>query len=100
MRKKHWQGYGVLDIKKIKDTKKDGIRNIEIRVRGNHEYGLELPYNDKYTLAQWLGSVGKFTYDEVISYTNGAEEYELIDGLSTGVCYYNIKAKVKENARS
>ena len=40
MKIKHWQGYGCVNATKVKMTTKDNIRNLIIRVSGNHECGL------------------------------------------------------------
>lgn len=72
MKIKHWQGYGSVEAKVIKKTalylanQLFVSRTIEIRVTGNHEYGL-MNY-DKYDIAQWLGrkSLGNFTMDEIV----------------------------------
>lgn len=71
MKLKHWQGYGSVEAKVIKRTALHlaynlfASRSIEIRVKGDHEYGL-MNY-DKYDIARWLGrkSLGNFTMDEI-----------------------------------
>ena len=52
MKIKHWQGYGCVNATKVKMKTKDGLRNLIIRVSGNHEYGLSR--NDKYDVSNWL----------------------------------------------
>ena len=57
MRIKHWQGYGTLEAKRISTkTKIDPFygdtKTVHIRVKGNHEWGLER--NDKYDVFNWL----------------------------------------------
>ena len=47
MKIKHWQGYGTVDARKIKDGAK-----LHIRVSGNHEWGLRR--DDEYDLFNWL----------------------------------------------
>ncbi len=98
MKRKHWQGYGTINAKVIKKTpifREDGIlqRSITIRVTGNHEYGLELMHYDPYTIAQWLGPVGKFKYEDVLQYIKTPEQDVLIDGLSVGQVDYAIWLK-------
>ena len=48
MKIKHWQGYGTVEAKKIKDNS----CTLHIRVSGNHEWGIER--NDDYDLFNWL----------------------------------------------
>lgn len=56
MKIKHWQGYGCVDAKKIsmKDHVRYGetVRELHIRVTGEHEYGLAR--HDTYDVANWL----------------------------------------------
>ena len=49
MKIKHWQGYGCVNATKVKMKTKNGLRNLIIRVSGNHEYGLSR--NDKYDVS-------------------------------------------------
>lgn len=75
MKIKHWQGYGSVDAKVIKKITTVGLNTgndhyeelINIRVKGNHEYGLET--HDKHFVAQWLGrkSLGNFEVKDIIS---------------------------------
>ena len=66
MRIKHWQGYGLLNAEKVSDNTyktgeyvrtTEGIyhapRVIQIRVTGDHEWGLDRHY-DKYDCYNWL----------------------------------------------
>ena len=48
MKIKHWQGYGLLEAKKMPN---DGA-TLHIRVSGDHEYGIHL--EDEYDLFNWL----------------------------------------------
>ena len=54
---KHWQGYGHLEAKRISTkTNKDPFygdtKTMTIRVKGNHEWGIER--NDTYDVYNWL----------------------------------------------
>ena len=53
MRIKHWQGYGCVNAKRI-STRRIGIADyeVEILVRGNHEWGLEAV--SRYAIWEWL----------------------------------------------
>lgn len=60
MKIKHWQGYGIVEAKKLqKSTTPDGKTFLEILVYGNHEYGLER--KDAFDLKRWL--IDKFDKD-------------------------------------
>ena len=52
MRVQHWQGYGCVNMKKIKSSINGNKKTIVIEVIGNHEYGLER--NDKYDVFNWI----------------------------------------------
>ena len=99
MRIKHWQGYGSVNAKvKEKDStySLQGMTNrcVVIEVRGNHEYGLEV-YKDNYTVAKWLGKVGGFTPEELVSYTSFSYyERDNAKGLDEECCNYTINLKV------
>ena len=41
MRIKHYQGYGIINAEKIKSKHINGRNYIDIKVWGNHEYGLD-----------------------------------------------------------
>ena len=63
MRIKHWQGYGILEAKRIPDKDFDLV----VTVSGNHERGLRR--DDMYDLFNWLikrfdKSVKDMTYAE------------------------------------
>lgn len=48
MQIKHWQGYGKVEAKRIKDNS----CTLHVRVKGNHEWGLVR--DDEYDLFNWL----------------------------------------------
>lgn len=48
MKIKHWQGYGLLDAKKMPNNG----ATLHIRVSGNHEWGIH--NEDEYDLFNWL----------------------------------------------
>ena len=52
MRVKHWQGYGCVNMKKLKTSINGNKKTIVVEVVGNHEYGLER--NDKYDVFYWI----------------------------------------------
>lgn len=49
MRIKHWQGYGCVTARKVKDS---NPFTLHIHVEGNHEYGIIR--EDEYDLYHWL----------------------------------------------
>jgi hypothetical protein len=86
MKIKHWQGYGSVSAVRIHRTSTEII----IRVSGLHECGLAVSTYDKYRLAEWLGKVGKFTHNQVESFTTD-ESWDSQNKIDT--CIYNIKLK-------
>lgn len=48
MKIKHWQGYGTVTARKVKD----GSCKLHVHVEGNHEWGLIR--SDSYDLYNWL----------------------------------------------
>ena len=48
MKIKHWQGYGVIEAKRIRDKRYD----LCVVVSGNHEWGLRR--DDDYDVFRWL----------------------------------------------
>jgi hypothetical protein len=89
MRIKHFQGYG--NVSAIRTHCADN--KIIIRVSGLHECGLVLPFGDKYWLTKWLGKVGKFTEEQVMSFTT-QEHWDTENRID--VCEYTIRLKPKE----
>lgn len=96
MRKiKHFQGYGyVLAEKLSKRIVCGNVYQLHIRVKGNHEYGLER--NDAYDVFNWL--VTKFDksvsdYRNMVSVITD-DYYIKENGLDVEVCDYWIKYKI------
>jgi len=87
MKRKHWQGYGTVNIKVLK--REDN--HIVIKVSGNHECGLSFPFYDPYRLTQWMGKLGSFKEEEVESYVT---REQLVFGIDE--CIYDIKLRRKE----
>lgn len=99
MRLKHWQGYGIVNATKISDIKKtddvygQSFGELRIRVKGNHEWGLET--DDDYTIYHWL--VKRFNrsinYNDIIDVK--PHSYYFKDGNSyLDVCDYTILYKL------
>jgi hypothetical protein len=86
MKIKHWQGYGSVSAVRTHST----TNQIVIRVSGLHECGLAVSTFDTYRLAEWLGRVGKFTHQQVESFTT-KEEWDSTNKIDT--CIYTIKLK-------
>lgn len=60
MKLKHWQGYGIINARRIENkTNPDGTKTLRIAVTGSHEYGLVR--DDEYDVFRWL--VRRFTRD-------------------------------------
>ena len=52
MKIKHFAGYGSVTATKVSKTKADGNTKMVIRVKGNHERGIDR--NDLYDAVNWL----------------------------------------------
>lgn len=52
MKIKHFAGYGSVEAKKICKKEKNGVVELQIQVRGNHEWGIER--RDAYDFVNWL----------------------------------------------
>ena len=70
MRIKHWQGYGCVNARKVKD----GSCTLHIRVEGNHEWGIVR--DDYFDLYHWL--VVRFDKD-VQDYPTWRQSNPIID---------------------
>lgn len=92
MRIKHWQGYGLVNAKKVSKTTKDGVVTMTIEVWGNHEWGLRR--DDVYDCYNWL--LSKFD-KKVLGYKHIAEmkiisnTYERENGIEVEHCTYRFK---------
>lgn len=94
MKVKHWQGYGTVNMKKISQNTKDGIKTIVIQVSGNHEWGLVR--NDIYDIHKWICS--KFAKDckeycDIVDFKLN-NYYKKINGLDVEVCDYTISYRI------
>lgn len=94
MKVKHWQGYGCVNMKKLKASINNNEKTIIVEVTGNHEYGLER--NDKYDIFYWICK--RFAKDckeyyDIIDFQleNG---YKRINNLDTEYCIYTITYKI------
>lgn len=89
MRIKHWQGYGCVNANKVKGhcgrlLAGADLWQMEIKVTGNHEWGLIREY-DNYDVRKWL--LDKF--EKTVEFDTYREmKYEIIDsGYEDGVEY-------------
>lgn len=93
MRIKHWQGYGLVDAKKVsKHTNKDGVVTMTIKVSGSHEWGLRR--DDTYDCYYWL--LSKFDkkvlgYKHILEMKIVYDTYEYINGKEVETCLYKFK---------
>ena len=81
MKMKHWQGYGIVDAKRLAKQTVAGVTTLVIKVSGNHEWGLIR--EDVYDLVNWL--VKRF--DKSFKGSEYAVHYEILDSgtdFSTG----------------
>ena len=91
MKIKHFAGYGSVEAKKISRKERDGIVELHIQVRGNHEWGIER--NDAYDFVNWLGKrfdKGLTDYRQIRSFKT---ESEWDSKNSTDVCNYYVTYK-------
>ena len=73
MKVKHWQGYGIIDAKKMVKQTVAGVTTLVVKVSGNHEWGLIR--EDVYDLVNWL--VKRF--DKSFSGSEYRVHYEILD---------------------
>lgn len=94
MKVKHWQGYGVIEMKKISQKTKNGVKTVVVKVSGNHEWGLER--NDTYDVHRWICKRLAKDCKEYSDITNMTlnDHYETINGIYTEVCDYTISYKI------
>ena len=92
MKIKHWQGYGIVNARKVKDKNV----TLHISVTGNHEWGLRR--NDDYDLYNWLVKRFDKTVPEYLEWRRTLEnifiqewEYTDDDGLTIEACDYYFK---------
>lgn len=94
MKAKHWQGYGIVDMKKISQNTKDGIKTIIVQVSGNHEWGLER--NDIYDVHKWICSrLAKDCkeYCDIVDLKLNSY-YKKINNLDVEFCDYTISYRI------
>ena len=94
MRVKHWQGYGCVNMKKLKTSTNGNEKTIVVEVVGNHEYGLER--NDKYDIFNWICK--RFAKDckeycDIID-MQLQDGYKRINNLDTEYCIYTITYEI------
>lgn len=103
MKIKHFQGYGIVNAKKVSKKVKEGVATLIIEVWGNHEWGIER--NDVYDVFNWL--VKRFdkgceSYSKIISMTTNdfykktevANHYGGKSEIDEEHCIYTIKYEV------
>lgn len=86
MKIKHWQGYGTVEAKKISTTTQGNMTRLHIRVKGNHEYGIER--NDRYDVANWLIKKFDKSFVDYRTITSMDIQSGIEDGVDT--CDYII----------
>ena len=87
MRIKHWQGYGTVSAKKLKDSN----CTLHIQVVGNHEWGIRR--DDIYDLYNWLVKRFDRSVPDVCHWAREANVFikegsTIINGLDTDTCDY------------
>lgn len=89
---KHWQGYGIVTVKKISKTVNDGDTTLVIKVSGNHECGLVR--DDIYDLKHWLidkfDKAAKDINPYSIDYTYDDDYETNAAGLDEEYCTYTF----------
>ena len=87
MKIKHWQGYGTVSARKIKDKN----CTLHVRVVGNHEWGLRR--DDLFDLYNWLVRRFDKSVPDVYAWLRSANVFinegsTVIDGLDVDTCDY------------
>ena len=87
MKIKHWQGYGCVTAKKVKDNS----CTLHIRVEGNHEWGLRR--DDDYDLFRWIVKrFDKTIDDDYFKWKSSLINLQIEDGwdekTKTDICDY------------
>lgn len=102
MKIKHWQGYGFVDATKVseKDLSLTDEKYIVIRVKGNHEWGIER--NDTYDVSRWLlprfvkgFKDGTYDYRNIVSMSLHPNIEKDDNGESVDICDYIIVYSTK-----
>ncbi len=88
MRIKHFAGYGSVNAKKISRKEKNGLVNLQVQVRGNHEWGIER--NDKYDFVNWLGKRFDKELDDYRKILNFRTESYWDEKEHEDVCNYYV----------
>lgn len=94
MKVKHWQGYGIVNMKKISQNTKNGIKTIVVQVSGNHEWGLKR--NDIYDIHKWICSKLAKDCKEYCDIVNLQinDYYKRINDLDVEFCDYTISYRI------
>lgn len=94
MKVKHWQGYGTVNMKKISQNTKNGIKTIVVQVSGNHEWGLKR--NDVYDVYKWICSKMAKDCKEYCDIVNLQinDYYKRINDLDIEICDYTISYRI------
>ena len=93
MRIKHYQGYGIVQARNIKDKKYGS--DLHIQVTGNHEWGLVR--EDVYDVYHWL--VKKFNKEIESTFKEKAEE--ITKSTNKNIIYtVKYKATIEKNIMS
>lgn len=81
MKIKHWQGYGTVDAKKVKDS---GC-TLHVRVSGNHECGIRR--DDLYDLCNWLVKRFDKSVTDTTAWLRSRPIVEIREGWNTDTDY-------------
>lgn len=94
MKVKHWQGYGCVNMKKLKTSINGNKKTIVVEVTGNHERGVKR--NDIYDIFYWICK--RFAKDckeycDIID-IQFQDGYKKINNLDTEYCIYTITYEI------
>lgn len=101
MRIKHFAGYGLVNAQKISSRNfvneyGDKMTEVKIRVRGNHERGLEIGNWDSYGAYNWL--LSKFCksldYTKCSIFFTTEDWYEKVGNIDEEVCEYTFLIRI------
>ena len=97
MRIKHFAGYGLVEAKKISVETKNGVRTLVVKVKGNHEWGINREL-DNGCIYAWLVKKFDKTLPDDFNYYRAGLRYKTETGMENGVdtCIYTIQYIVDE----
>lgn len=91
MKRKHWSGYGTVNVVKEASYNFRGTRSVVVRVTGNHERGLIRGFYDSHCIYGWIGK--QYGELEGFSYEVLEHGYERNNGIDEEYAVYELMYK-------